>query len=190
VSVQATILVFVGANKYIQNVIGQTGNREVRPLTPDEEAAWRALGRAVLVIPRILDSDLVESDGLTMTEYTVLMNLSEAPDLALRMSDLANYVSITVSGLTRVVGRLSNEGLVDRVRSEADGRGQLAVLTPAGLTRLKQAWPSHLASVRRRVMDHLGDVDLGAFAEAISSVAGAERGPPVRRGRPPFSQAR
>ena len=61
----------------------------MRPLTPDEEAAWRALGRAVLVIPRILDSDLVESDGLTMTEYTVLMNLSEAPDLALRMSDLA-----------------------------------------------------------------------------------------------------
>lgn len=171
-------------------MIDQTGNRNVPALTPDEEAAWRALGRAVVVIPRILDSELIESDGLTMTEYTVLMNLSEAPGRALRMSDLANYASITVSGLTRVVGRLADQGLVERVRSEIDGRGQVAVLTPAGLARLEQAWPSHLASVRRRVMDHLAGIDLAAFADAIASIADAERGPPIRRGRRPLSQNR
>jgi DNA-binding MarR family transcriptional regulator len=171
-------------------VIDQTGNRAVPPLAPSEEAAWRALGRAVVVIPRVLDSDLIESDGLTMTEYTVLMNLSEAPDGSLRMSDLANYVSITVSGLTRVVGRLSSHGLVERARSPTDGRGQFAVLTPAGLARLERAWPSHLASVRRRVLDHLGGIDLAAFADAISSIADADRGPPVRPGRRPFSSGR
>ncbi|MFF1819792.1 MarR family winged helix-turn-helix transcriptional regulator [Kribbella sp. NPDC058245] len=171
-------------------MIDQTGNRAVPPLTPCEEAAWQALGRAVVVIPRVLDSDLIESDGLTMTEYTVLMNLSEAPDGSLRMSGLANYVSITVSGLTRVVGRLSSHGLVERARAPTDGRGQLAVLTPAGLTRLERAWPSHLASVRRRVLNHLGGIDLAAFADAISRVADADRGPPVRPGRRPFSSGR
>jgi DNA-binding MarR family transcriptional regulator len=151
------------------------------PLTPEEEAAWRALGRAVLVIPRVLDADLIATQGLNVTEYSLLMNLSEVPDHALRMSELANYLSITVSGATRVVQRLSRQGLVEQVRAESDGRGQVAVLTPAGLERLKQAWPTHLASVRRHVMDHLEGIDLAAFAAAVSRIASAELGPPVRR---------
>ena len=151
------------------------------PLTPEEEAAWRALGRAVLVIPRVLDADMLSAHGLNMTEYQVLMNLSEAPDQALRMSELANYVSITISGMTRVIERLERQGLVDRVRAESDGRGQVAVLTPAGLARLRQAWPTHLASVRRHVMDHLQDVDLPTLADAMAAIASADIGPPVRR---------
>jgi len=154
---------------------------EVAPLSPEEETAWRALGRAVVVIPRVLDSDLMQSEGLSLTEYTVLMNLSEAPERSLRMSELANYVSISVSGLTRVVEGLERTGLVERVRSTADGRGQLARLTPAGLKCLKRAWPVHLASVRRHVMDHLQNVDLAAFADALAAIAQAEVGPPVRR---------
>lgn len=159
----------------------QPDERAVTPLTPEEEAAWRALGRAVLVIPRVLDADLLESQGLNMTEYSVLMNLSEAPERSLRMSELANYVSITVSGMSRVVERLSRQGLVERVRAESDGRGQVAVLTPAGLARLEQAWPAHLASVRCHVMDHLRGIDLAAFTAAVAEIACAELGPPVRR---------
>ncbi|HEY6574441.1 MAG TPA: MarR family winged helix-turn-helix transcriptional regulator [Mycobacterium sp.] len=153
----------------------------IAPLTLQEEAAWRALARAVLVVPRVLDAEMLASQGLNITEYNVLMNLSEAPDHSLRMSELANFVSITVSGLTRVVERLSRQGLVERVRAESDGRGQVAVLTPTGLKRLQQAWPSHLAAVRRHVMDHLGDIDLVPFAEALSNMGSAEVGPPVRR---------
>jgi DNA-binding MarR family transcriptional regulator len=157
----------------------------VKPLSREEEAAWRALGRAVLVIPRVLDSDLLESQGLNVTEYSVLFNLSEAPGESLRMGDLANYVSITVSGLTRVVDRLSRQGLVERVRDESDGRGQVAVLTPAGLRRLERAWPTHLASVRTHVMDHLSGLDLVAFTKAMATIARAELGPPVRRAPAP-----
>ncbi len=159
----------------------QTAGSDSAPLTPEEEAAWRALGRAVLVIPRVLEADLLTSQGLSMTEYSVLMNLSEAPGRSLRMSELANYVSITVSGLTRVVERLSRQGLVDRVRAESDRRGQVALLTPVGLERLERAWPTHLASVRHHVMDHLRGLDLAAVAEAFSGIAYAEMGPPVRR---------
>src|SRR5262249_60512400 len=109
------------------------------------------------------------------------MNLSEAPDRSMRMSELANFISITISGLTRAVERVSRQGLVERVRAESDGRGQVAVLTPAGLMRLKEAWPIHLAGVRRHVMDHLEGMDLVAFAEAFAEVASADVGPPVRR---------
>ena len=156
----------------------------IAPLTAQEEAAWRALARAVLVVPRMLDAEMLASQGLNITEYNVLMNLSEAPDHSLRMRELANFVSITVSGLTRVVERLSRQGLVERVRAESDGRGQVAVLTPAGLERLQQAWPSHLAAVRRHVMNHLGDVDLDTLTVALSDMGSAEVGPPVRRVTP------
>ena len=162
---------------------------EIAPLTPQEEAAWRALARAVLVIPRVLDAELLEAQGLNLTEYNVLMNLSEAPDHSLRMSELANFISISISGLTRAVERLSRQGLVERVRAKSDGRGQMAVLTPAGLERLKQAWPIHLTGVRRHVMDHLQGMDLVAFAEAIAEVATVDVGPPVRRTTPSASRA-
>jgi DNA-binding Lrp family transcriptional regulator len=100
------------------------------------------------------------------------------------MSELANDVSISVSGLTRVVERLSRQGLVERVKADTDGRGQLAVLTPAGFARLEQAYPIHLAGVRKHVMDHLAGLDLPAFAEAMSGIAAAEMGPPIRRTTP------
>jgi DNA-binding MarR family transcriptional regulator len=159
--------------------------REVIPLSTDEEAAWRALARAVLVIPRVLDAELLESQRLNLTEYSVLMNLSEAPGQAMRMNDLANSVSVSVSGLTRVVDRLCRQQLVERIRAETDRRGQVAVLTPAGLERLQQAWPTHLAGVRRHVMDHLAGIDLAKLAEALAGVASAEIGPPLRRGGVP-----
>ena len=154
------------------------------PLTPGEELAWRALARAVLVIPRVLDGELLEAQGLNLTEYSVLMNLSEQPHRSMRMSELANAVSISISGLTRVVERLSRHGLVERVKAATDGRGQLAVLTPAGLARLEKAYPTHLAGVRKHVMDHLANLDLAALAEALADIAAAEIGPPVRRVRP------
>ena len=135
-------------------MVNRPTERPPVPLNPDEELAWRALARAVLVIPRILDSELLEAQGLNLSEYSVLMNLSEQPDWSMRMSELANAVSISVSGLTRVIERLNRQGLVERVRADTDRRGQLAVLTPAGMARLEKAYPTHLAGVREHVMDH------------------------------------
>ena len=151
------------------------------PLNPDEELAWRALARAVLVIPKVLDGELLQAQGLGLTEYSVLMNLSEQPGRSMRMSELANAALISVSGLTRVVERLTRQALVERVRAETDGRGQLAVLTPAGFTRLEKAYPTLLAGVREHVMDHLADLDLAAFTQAMSGIAAPEMGPPLRR---------
>jgi DNA-binding MarR family transcriptional regulator len=73
--------------------------------------------------------------------------------------------------MTRVVQRLENAGLVRRERSPDDGRGWHAVLTDAGLVRLEAAWPTHLASVRRHMFDHLGGIDLPALTAALQQMA-------------------
>jgi|SRR5581483_5658771 len=142
-----------------------------RPLEPKEEAAWRALARAMIRVPRLLEAELEAEHRLTMSEYFVLVNLSEAPDRSLRMTELAERAAVSLSGMSRVVDRLAREGLAERHKCEMDGRGTFAVLTDAGLARLEEAYPTHLRGVRRHVMDHLRGVDLEAFAAAVNAFA-------------------
>src|ERR1700751_4690216 len=132
------------------------------PLDPDEEAAWRALARAVIVVPRVLDADLIEGAGLNLAEYVTLTDLSR-------------------SGLSRLIERLVRQGLVSREPFADDGRGRVAQLTEAGLSRLEQAYPHALASVRRNVMKYLACLDLPAFAQAVGSVAPDDAYAPARR---------
>ncbi len=147
--------------------------QDIRPLSPDEEALWRLFSRLVLVAPRALEADLIRSSRLNFAEYHVLAYLSEQPGRSLRMSNLSDLSALSPSGMTRVVERLARQGLIDRRRSADDGRGQVAVLTDAGLTRLQEAWPDHLASVRRRIMDHLADLDPEALTAAFAGIVEA-----------------
>jgi DNA-binding MarR family transcriptional regulator len=138
------------------------------PLNETEEAFWRALMRVVLSLPRRLDSDLVRTVGITANEYTTLMCLSEAPGRELRMADLASAAALSASRMTRLVDDLQGRGLVAKRASAEDGRGNVAKLTPAGLAKLRKAWPTHLARVRDRVFDH---VDPGAVPDAARALA-------------------
>jgi DNA-binding MarR family transcriptional regulator len=141
------------------------------PLRLEEEAFLRAWSRAALTVPRALDADLLIEQGMSLSEYTALMQLSEAPGQTLRMSDLASACALSLSGMSRIVGRLEAQGLVERERSSCDGRGLDAVLTDAGLGRLRRAWPTHLASVRRHMMDHLRELDLAVVTTALQHFA-------------------
>jgi DNA-binding MarR family transcriptional regulator len=141
---------------------------KVEPLNEAEEVFWRALMRIVQYLPRRLDSDLARTVGLTANEYTTLMGLSEAPGHKLRMADLANAAALSPSRMTRLVDDLRKRGLVDKHASADDGRGNVAELTPAGLAKLRKAWPVHLSSVRSRAFDH---VDPGTVAEAGRALA-------------------
>ena len=147
----------------------------VVPLSVAEEAFLRAWSRASLTVPRALDADLLSDQGMSLSDYTALMHLSEAPGRTLRMSDLASACALSLSGMSRVVGRLETQGLVERERASCDGRGLNAVLTDAGLARLRRAWPAHLASVRRHVMDHLSALDLPAVTAALQGFASEGR---------------
>src|SRR2546423_8819193 len=142
---QANVLELAASIKYPGNV---TDYAPV-PLTGEEEAFLRALGRAMLRVPRAFDADLLREQRLSHSEYSALRHLSEAPGQRLRMSDLAAAGALSLSGITRIVTRLEGPGLIQRERSSSDGRGWNAVLSDAGLHRLRQAWPTHPASVRR-----------------------------------------
>jgi DNA-binding MarR family transcriptional regulator len=152
------------------------------PLNRDEQAAWRAIVRAVLVLPKTLDADLLASCGLSLAEYTVLMHLSEASGGSMRMNELATESILSASGVTRLVERMERQGLVVREQAAGDGRGMTATLTEAGLERLHGAYPYYLASVRTNAIDHLDGLDLTAFAKAVGSFATAEPELHPRRG--------
>ena len=140
------------------------------PLSNDEEALWRALMRIVRDLPRHLDSDLVQGSGLTASEYTTIMRLSEAPNRELRMSDLASATWLSASRTTRLVDDLQARSLVTKVPSATDARGNLARLTPQGLAKLRAAWPVHLESVRKRFFDHMDPALVEVVFHAISVV--------------------
>jgi DNA-binding MarR family transcriptional regulator len=142
-------------------------DEEPEPLDEAEEDVVRALTRAVLVLPRVLDADLIREHRLGLHEYQVLVQVSEAPKRQLRMSDLAARCELSLSGTTRIVARLEADGLLKRVKCDQDARGSNAVLTYTGLKRLQEAWPTHLASVRRHIVDHLGEVDLPTLTLAL-----------------------
>ena len=80
------------------------------PLTPAEEMFWRALMRIVLQLPRQLHDDMVPAAGLTASEYTMMINLSEAPNRQLRMADLASATGLSASRTTRLVDSFSRMG--------------------------------------------------------------------------------
>ena len=142
------------------------------PLTTQEERLWRALMRVIVALPRSLDDDLLRATGLTLTEYVVLMSLSEAENQELRMADLAAATALSASRITRVVDALQSRGQVVKRRYEGDARGNVATLTPEGLKRLEAAYPIHLASARKRVMDHLDGRSLSAMVRQFETVVG------------------
>jgi DNA-binding MarR family transcriptional regulator len=145
-------------------------------LSSDEEAVVRALGRAILVVPRALDADLLSEHGLSLSEYAALRQLNTADDHRMRMSDLSTAVDLSVSGMTRMVTRLENAGLVERAKCDEDARGLNAVLTEAGRARLEQATPTYVASVRRHVLDHLDGIELTRLADALQQFGAASCG--------------
>jgi DNA-binding MarR family transcriptional regulator len=141
------------------------------PLSATEEMLWRAVMRIVKVLPRHLDSDLIRGAGLTASEYTTIMHLSEAPNRELRMADLANATDLSASRMTRLVDDLQSRGLVTKTASSSDARGNVARLTPRGMAKLKSAWPVHLESVRRRFFDCMGAGGVETVAEALAEVS-------------------
>ena len=138
-------------------------------LTAEQQTAWRMFLRAHSTVLRHLESELVAEHDLPLASYDVLVQLSEAPDSRLRMTELAERVLLSRSGLTRLVDRLERDGLVERQACPQDARGTLAVLTPAGLSRLRAAWPTHLSGVSSYV-DRLDAREVGELAALLGKL--------------------
>ena len=134
-------------------------------LTEVELGAWRELLRVHASLTRELDEELRRSHGLPLSSYDVLVNLESAPGRSMRMSELADAVLLSRSGLTRLVERLERDGLLSRADCPDDARGSLAVLTDEGMSRLAQARKTHLRGVRERFLDRFDDDELERLGE-------------------------
>src|SRR6202042_508957 len=143
---------------------------KIEPFSRGEESLWRALMVIVKALPRYLDSDLVQGSGLTASEYTTIMHLSEAPNRELRMNDLASATGLSPSRMTRLVDDLQTRSLVTKVASSTDARGNVARLTSRGMAKLKAAWPVHLKSVRAQFFDHLDVACIQLVAQEMSVI--------------------
>ena len=143
----------------------------VQPLSATEESLWRALMRIIKALPRRLDADLIQGTGLSASEYTTIMHLSEAPNRELRMNDLASATGLSASRMTRLVDDLQSRSLVTKTASSTDARGNVARLTPRGMAKLKAAWPVHLESVRAQFFDHMDVAYIQVVAQEMSVIA-------------------
>jgi DNA-binding MarR family transcriptional regulator len=148
-------------------------------LTEDEELVWRSLMQLVFNLPRDLSDDLQRSCGLSSTEYSVLMHLSEAPDGQLYMSEVATCTNLSPSRISRVIDGMVREGLVERRPGSLDARTTFAVLTKAGLAKLRRSWPHHVRSVRRRAFDQLTPEDVRLLGPILQRLADAGDSPTV-----------
>jgi DNA-binding MarR family transcriptional regulator len=132
--------------------------------------AWRNFLRTHNHLMRLLEQDLQSQHKIALGSYDVLVQLAEAPDHRLRMSELADAVLLSRSGLSRLVDRLQKDGLVCREPDPIDARGLYTVLTDKGLQTLRDASGVHLAGVSRLVINRLSDPELAQLAELMAKL--------------------
>lgn len=146
-----------------------------RWLDEDEMRAWRSLLSAHRRLMHQLDAELQATQKLSVADYGVLVELSEAEGGRMRMSELAERALFSPSGLTRRLDALVEAGWVERVRCPTDRRGAFAVITRSGRARLAQAAPDHVDQVRRHFVERLTRQQLQALADALEAVGGGCR---------------
>ncbi len=138
-------------------------------LNPAEMKAWRSYIIASRHLLEALDNDLTGHD-LSMPDYEILAQLSDAPDRRLRMSELAAITLLSRSRLSHRMKVMEKAGWVKREACPSDKRGYFAVMTPKGWKAIVAAAPEHVASVRERFVDHLSIEDQSAIAEIFSRI--------------------
>ena len=128
---------------------------EATLLNSEELAAWRGLLRVHAGLTKALDAELLREHDLPLSSYEVLLFLADSPGGRLRMSELADGVLLSRSGLTRLVDRMERDGLLRRERCEDDQRGYFAEITDEGRALFGRARKTHLDGVRERFLGHL-----------------------------------
>ena len=123
-----------------------------------------------LLIDR-LDDDLRRNHGISMTEYEILVRLSESPDRKLRMAQLADALAHSRSRVTHTVARLEKADLVERRTSPEDGRGVVCAMTDAGWQLLTEMAHTHVTGVREHLVDLASPADFEALGRVMDAVS-------------------
>ncbi|MBT2207205.1 MULTISPECIES: MarR family winged helix-turn-helix transcriptional regulator [Actinomadura] len=143
---------------------------EPRWLDATQQRDWRAYVDGSVRLTEIMDRDLKAKHGLSVSEYEILVRLSEAPERRLRMAELAANASQSRSRLSHTCSRLESKGLVRRDSCPSDKRGVIAVLTAEGFAALERAARDHVETVRNHFIDVIEPDDLEAIGRAFTAV--------------------
>ncbi|MFB4316544.1 MarR family winged helix-turn-helix transcriptional regulator [Actinomadura sp. 21ATH] len=143
---------------------------EPRWLDATQQRDWRAYVDGSVRLNEIMDRDLKTRHGLSVSEYEILVRLSEAPDRRLRMAELAEHASQSRSRLSHTCSRLESKGLVRRDNCPNDKRGVFAHLTDEGYATLERAARDHVETVRDFFVDVVDPADLEAIGRAFTQV--------------------
>lgn len=153
------------------------GRADVRWLDEQQQWAWRRFLEGTSRFFEALGDAHDEGLPVTLGEYHLLVQLSEAPGRTLRMSALADFLALSRSRLTHTVDRMERRGLVLRTPVPGDRRGVNCVMTDAGYAALVDAAPGHVTAVRRLLVDTLTDEEFAVLGRAMAKVAEATKGP-------------
>jgi DNA-binding MarR family transcriptional regulator len=143
---------------------------EPKWLNEEEMRAWMAFVGASALVDRRLDHQLRADSGISHLQYVILARLAAAEE-GLRMTELADVLASTKSGLTYQVNQLEAAGLVCRRSCAGDTRGVIAVITADGRKLLERAAPGHVAAVRELFIDVLSADQLAAIADGLGEVS-------------------
>jgi DNA-binding MarR family transcriptional regulator len=140
---------------------------DVEWLSDEEQAVWRQWLEAQSRLQARLARRLAAESGLSMSDYEVLVWLSEEPEGRLRMATLAERLRWDRSRLSHHIRRMETRGLVARTDCPEDGRGSFVGVTPGGRRAIRDAAPGHVAAVRELFFEPLGTDGLDALARAL-----------------------
>jgi DNA-binding MarR family transcriptional regulator len=144
--------------------------KEPRWLDADQQRSWRALVLGFTLLNDRLDDDLRRHANLSLTEYEILVRLSER-DGSMRMAQLADALAHSRSRVTHTVKRMEKAQLVERTTSPDDGRGVIASMTEKGWQLLRDIAPVHVEGVRDHLVDLASDEDFAALGRVMNAVA-------------------
>jgi DNA-binding MarR family transcriptional regulator len=145
--------------------VSTNGDNTIQLLDREELGAWRGMLRVHAELTKALDAELNEAHGLPLSSYEVLLFIADEPEGRMRMSELADSVLLSRSGLTRLVDRLERSGLLVRVQCDEDARGYFAQITPAGREAFDEARRTHLEGVRRLFLSRFSREELRELGE-------------------------
>ena len=149
-----------------------------RWLTDDEQRAWRGLLRMTAQLNARMNRQLQDEYGISLTDYDVLVVLSEAPDGRRRVFELTDALAWEQSRVSHQLSRMQRRGLVAREGCPTDARGAFAVITEAGRAAIERAAPAHVETVRQLVFDGLSPDQLTALTAVTERVLDRLRATP------------
>jgi DNA-binding MarR family transcriptional regulator len=126
---------------------GTLRNKMAKELGTEVKSAWTGFVVAHAVVTRKIDRDLAEAGLPNLDVYDVLLTLESADHGRLRMSELAERVMLSRSGITRLVDRLEKEGLLKRHDCPSDRRATYAAITEKGLSLRRKMWPTFRSGI-------------------------------------------